>query len=217
MNFSLREAAAALLICTITFTAAGKPGLALTLDKPKLVESNSPTDASVPTPAVIAAEIPPLAPRPADAPDADQAENDDAPARYASLAAAVDAQSMPEAPDDELRCLAGAIYFEAKGEPLSGQLAVANVIINRTKSGRFPRGICSVVKQRGQFSFLRGGEMPEIPHNGHYRTAMAVAQVALDGGWESPVGDALFFHASRVAPSWGKRRVAAIGGHVFYR
>lgn len=208
MRFSFREAAAALLICSITFTGAGKPGLALTLDKPASVGAiNLPAEASVPSIPAISTQIP--------APANDIAET---PAqRYATLAAAVDAQEMPATPDDELRCLAGAVYFEAKGEPLTGQLGVAQVILNRTQSGRFPRGICSVVKQRGQFAFLRGGEMPAIPDNAHYRTAMAVAQVALSGGWDSPVGDALFFHASRVAPAWGKRRVAAIGGHVFYR
>ena len=57
--------------------------------------------------------------------------------------------------------MAGAIYFEAKGEPLSGQLAVAEVILNRAKSGRFPKAICSVVTQRGQFSFVRGGRIPD--------------------------------------------------------
>lgn len=209
MLFSFRQAAATLLLCSLSLTGAGKPGLALTLDKPAgapLATTNLPAAPSVPAPATIPPQI-----------SADDQAETEAPARYASLAEAIDAQDMPEAPDDELRCLAGAIYFEAKGEPLTGQLGVAQVILNRTQSGRFPRTVCSVVKQRGQFAFLRDGEMPAIPDNAHYRTAMAVAQVALDGGWESPVGDALFFHASRVAPSWGKRRVAAIGGHVFYR
>lgn len=211
MPFNFRQAAASLLLCSLTFTAAGKPGLAFTLDKPAaapLATTNLPAAPSVPAAAALAPQIS------ADDPAADDAE---APVRYASLAEAIDAQPLPEAPDDELRCLAGAIYFEAKGEPLTGQLGVAQVILNRTKSGRFPRTICSVVKQRGQFAFLEAGEMPAIPDNAHYRTALGVAQVALQGAWDSPVADALFFHASRVSPSWGKRRVAAIGGHVFYR
>src|SRR3546814_1697830 len=64
--------------------------------------------------------------------------------------------------DPELRCLAGAVYFESRGESLAGQLAVAHVIINRAESGRFPSSYCGVVHQRSQFSFVRGGKMPSI-------------------------------------------------------
>jgi N-acetylmuramoyl-L-alanine amidase len=136
---------------------------------------------------------------------------------YASLAAAVAAQDMPGDADSELSCLAGAVYFESKGEPLSGQLAVADVIINRTASGRFPSSICSVVKQPGQFSFVRGGRIPEIASNPQYRTAMAIAKIAMADGWDDPAPKALFFHARRVSPGWGKARVATIGNHIFFR
>ena len=136
---------------------------------------------------------------------------------YASLAAAVAAQDAPGAMDSELQCLAGAVYFESKGEPLSGQLAVAEVIINRTTSGRFPTTICSVVKQPGQFSFVRGGRIPAVGANAQYRTAAAIAKVALADAWDSPASDALYFHARRVSPNWGKARVATIGNHVFFR
>ena len=136
---------------------------------------------------------------------------------YASLAAAVAAQDMPGAMDSELACLAGAVYFESKGEPLSGQLAVAEVIINRTTSGRFPTSICSVVKQPGQFSFVRGGRIPAVGANAQYRTATAIAKVALADAWDSPAPKALYFHARRVSPNWGKARVAMIGNHVFFR
>ena len=136
---------------------------------------------------------------------------------FDTLDAAVAAQDAAVA-DDTLRCLAGAIYFEAKGEPLSGQLAVADVIINRTKSGRFPGDVCSVVKQRGQFSFVRGGSIPAIDGNrAGYRTAIAVAKVALRAAWQNPATDALFFHARQVTPGWGLTKVAAIGNHIFYR
>lgn len=149
----------------------------------------------------------------ADAADAD----DDAP-DYASLKAAVEAQDMPESIDPELACLAGAIYFESKGEPLSGQLAVADVILNRTKSDDFPSTICGVVTQPGQFSFVRNGRIPHInTKRRSYRTAMAVAQVAMDDHWKSPVPAALYFHAKRVRPGWGLTQVASIGHHVFYR
>ena len=202
MRLSLRETAAALLLCALTFTAAGKPGMAFTLDKPAgtpLAATNLPAEASVPAPDA-------LLPTPAPAP-----------ARPLTLAAAVDAQPLPEEPGDELRCLASAIYFEAKSEPLMGQLAVAEVIINRSQSGRFPRTLCEVVKQRGQFAFVAGGEMPAIGNAAQFRTALAIAQLALTQEWESPASEALYFHAARVAPSWGKRRVAAIGRHIFYR
>ena len=136
---------------------------------------------------------------------------------FDTLDAAVAAQDAAVA-DDALRCLAGAIYFEAKGEPLSGQLAVADVIINRTKSGRFPGDVCGVVKQRGQFSFVRGGSIPAIDANrAGYRTAIAVAKVALRTAWQNPASDALFFHARQVSPGWGLTKVAAIGNHIFYR
>src|SRR3546814_19287322 len=93
------------------------------------------------------------------------AEEVAADADYASLAEAVAAQAMPDEADPQLNCLAGAIYFESKGEPLSGQLAVANVIINRVESGRFPSTLCGVVTQRDQFQFVRGGPIQAIATN----------------------------------------------------
>src|SRR3546814_15995181 len=77
----------------------------------------------------------------------------------ATLPALVDATPRPAEVDPELRCLAGAVYFESRGESLAGQLAVAHVIINRAQSGRFPDSYCGVVHQRRQFSFLRGGKL----------------------------------------------------------
>lgn len=137
--------------------------------------------------------------------------------QFASLAAAVAGQDVSDGASDELECLAGAVYFESKGEPLSGQLAVANVILNRTTSGRFPRTICGVVKQPGQFSFIRGGEIPEIRSGAQYRTAMAIAEIAMDKEWDNPTPGALYFHARRVSPGWARPRVATIGNHVFFR
>ncbi len=136
---------------------------------------------------------------------------------YASLAAAVAAQDMGGAMSDELECLADAVYFESKGEPLAGQLAVAEVILNRTTSGRFQATICSVVKQPGQFSFVRGGRIPDAPEGRQYRTATAIAKVALADAWDSPASKALYFHARRVSPGWNRARVATIGNHVFFR
>ena len=152
-----------------------------------------------------------------DAPLSPDSADQDAP-EFQSLAAAVAGQNAPGDLSNELKCLAGAIYYESKGEPLAGQLAVAEVIINRSRSGRFPSSMCGVVTQAGQFSFVRGGAIPAInPASSQWKTALAVAQVALNEAWESPASEALFFHARYVRPGWGKPRLASIGNHVFYR
>ncbi len=115
-------------------------------------------------------------------------------------------------------CLAGAIYFESKGESLEGQLAVAKVIVNRAASGRFASSLCGVVFQPGQFSFVRRGSMPAIAkHSRHWANAVAIAQIAHDGLWQSAAPKALFFHARHVSPGWRLTRVAAVGNHIFYR
>lgn len=124
-----------------------------------------------------------------------------------------------EAGSRELECLATGIYFESKGEPLAGQLAVGKVIANRADSGgRFPGTYCGVLFQRGQFSFVHGRSLPSVPRsNKQWQTAVAVAKIVDQDLKESPVGDALFFHARYVAPGWHAKRVASIGNHIFYR
>ena len=79
----------------------------------------------------------------------------------------------------ELECLATGIYFESKGEPLAGQLAVGKVIANRANSGgRFPSTYCGVLFQRGQFSFVRGHSLPTVSHsNRQWQTAVAIAKI----------------------------------------
>ena len=135
-----------------------------------------------------------------------------------SLAALVDAQGTPEELDGEMKCLAGAVYFESKGESLEGQLAVARVIINRAESGRFADSLCGVVYQPSQFSFVRGGEIPSIDEGrAAYRTALAIARVALDAAWDSPAPKALFFNTPNRRPGGSSVKVAMIGNHVFYR
>ena len=137
---------------------------------------------------------------------------------FSSLGDAVAAQVRPEAVSDELACLAHATYYESKGEPLEGQLAVAEVIVNRAASGRFPGSVCGVVRQPGQFSFVRGGRIPEPNRaSAAWREALAVAQVAQSDAWDSSASDALFFHARRVSPGWRLKRVASVGNHIFYR
>ncbi len=135
-----------------------------------------------------------------------------------NLAALVDAQGAPEAVDGDMKCLAGAVYFEAKSESLEGQLAVARVVINRVKSGRFANSLCGVVYQPGQFSFVRGHSMPSIPTASRdWREAVAIARIAMEDSWGSQAEGALFFHARRVSPGWGKSKLASIDNHIFYR
>ena len=119
----------------------------------------------------------------------------------------------------EIECLATGIYFESKSEPLAGQLAVGQVIANRSEShGRFPSSYCGVLFQRGQFSFVHGRALPKVPRSSRqWQTAVAIAKIVDQDLKESPVGDALFFHARYVSPGWHAKRVASIGNHVFYR
>jgi spore germination cell wall hydrolase CwlJ-like protein len=118
----------------------------------------------------------------------------------------------------ELECLATGIYFESKGEPLAGQLAVGQVIANRAESGRFPSTYCGVLFQRGQFSFIRGRSLPHVAHSkSQWQTAVAIAKIVDQDLKDSVVGNALFFHARYVSPGWHLKRVASIGNHVFFR
>jgi N-acetylmuramoyl-L-alanine amidase len=140
------------------------------------------------------------------------------PAETRSLTELVAAQDEPGSLSPELRCLAGAIYFEAKSESLEGQYAVGRVIVARSKSGRYPGSYCGVVYQPSQFSFVRGRSMPAIPTTSRdWREAVAIAQLSHSGRWKSPVEGALSFHATRVSPGWRMTRVAKLGNHVFYR
>ncbi|MEA3062106.1 MAG: hypothetical protein QOJ94_1887 [Sphingomonadales bacterium] len=196
--------AAAVTVPILGITFHATPSLAWQIDAP-----------AVSMPAVV--QTLPQADLPAPAPALEPAQ----PATEApqTLAETIASEPAAHSVDAELECLAGAVYFESKGEPLKGQLGVARVILNRTRSGRFPSTACGVVKQRGQFSFVRGGRIPAIARgSAAWRTALAVARAALDGHVESPAGKALFFHARSVSPGWrGVTRVAAIGNHVFYR
>lgn len=135
------------------------------------------------------------------------------PARLSMLVAQMSDEALPSTFSDT-KCLARAVYFEARGEPLEGQLAVAQVILNRVASGRYAASVCGVIDQPGQFSFAH----ERAPRTGSdWRTAEAIARIAIANSWEPMVPRAVSFHASRVAPSWGMERVAQIGHHIFYR
>lgn len=143
-----------------------------------------------------------------------QSETDSA----ASLHELVSVQPHQSSLSPEMRCLAGAIYFEARGESLEGQLAVGRVIIERADSGRFPDSYCGVVFQRSQFSFVRGRSLPAIKEGTRaWRNAVAIARIADAGSWDSPTEGALFFHATHVSPQWRLTRLATVDNHVFYR
>jgi spore germination cell wall hydrolase CwlJ-like protein len=92
------------------------------------------------------------------------------------------------------------------------------VILNRAKSGKFPTTICGVVKQKSQFSFIRGGRFPPIARGSEaWRKAVAIAHIAKKDLAEGGIGKAMFFHARYVSPRWRLTRVTSIGNHIFYR
>jgi len=135
-----------------------------------------------------------------------------------SLAELVGDHAGTETPDAETECLARAVYWESKGEPLAGQLTVAEVIINRSRSGRFASTLCGVVRQRGQFSFVRGGVIPAAREGSRdWRVAVAIAHIAQQDLADGAAPRALFFHARHARPGWRLTRVATVGNHVFYR
>lgn len=122
--------------------------------------------------------------------------------------------------DEQTNCLATAVYFEARGETLEGQLAVAKVVMNRAASGRYPPSYCATVKQPAQFSFVRSGRFPPVDNDcAAWRRATAIARLALANAVPTISNDVLWYHADYVAPSWGRRlsKVSKIGAHIFYR
>jgi spore germination cell wall hydrolase CwlJ-like protein len=206
-------AVAAMFVATL-FSAEGSGAFAQeTIGNliPDSVMAQEPATVSE-TPAVTEEARPVAQPVPADEPAQPQADTP------TSLAELVSETNVDGELSKDMRCLAGAIYFESKGEPLGGQLAVGRVIVNRAKSGRFPKTYCGVVYQPSQFSFVRGGQMPAInTGSAAWREARAIAQIADDGSWDSPAKGALFFHSRRVSPGWRLTRIAQVENHVFYR
>ncbi|WP_314732898.1 cell wall hydrolase [Sphingomonas sp. LC-1] len=122
-------------------------------------------------------------------------------------------------------CLTAAIYYEARSEPIDGQRAVAQVVLNRVRDRAFPKSICGVVYQGSerstgcQFSFTCDGSMLHPREPTAWARAADVAQAALAGMVYAPVGAATFYHANYVLPWWAPslNRIGAIGSHIFYR
>ncbi|MGF1551825.1 MAG: cell wall hydrolase [Paracoccaceae bacterium] len=124
--------------------------------------------------------------------------------------------------DDPLSCLARTVYWEAKGEPRQGQIAVAHVVRNRVESDDHPDTYCEVVKQgakgRCQFSWWCDGKDDAAREAEPFEEAREVARLVLNGEAEDPTAGSTFFHARRVQPAWTReaKRIGTIGRHVFY-
>ncbi|WP_171098384.1 MULTISPECIES: cell wall hydrolase [unclassified Ruegeria] len=133
---------------------------------------------------------------------------------------------QPDATGDEhFRCLAEALYFEARGESVKGQFAVAEVILNRVDSTRFPDSLCGVIQQgtgkkyQCQFTYTCDGQKEVIHEKRAYERVAKVARAAIDGLTEDLTEGATHYHTKAVRPSWSRvyKETARIGVHIFYR
>ena len=136
------------------------------------------------------------------------------------LYALVDKYASSATLDSETNCLATAVYFEARGESVEGQLAVARVVMNRAASGKYPPSWCETIKQPAQFSFVRHGQFPAVnAGSSAWGKAEAVARLAAANIVPSVSTDVLWYHADYVAPSWRRNLTEdrKIGQHIFYK
>ena len=117
-----------------------------------------------------------------------------------------------------LDCLARNVYYEARGESVAGQYAVAEVTMNRKASPLYPKTVCEVVYQREAFSWTEAGDL-ETPAGPAWKRAQKIAEEVYYQRRAPTMSGVLHFHAVYVQPDWSKerRRVARIGRHVFYR
>ncbi len=134
--------------------------------------------------------------------------------------------AMPEAlGGPQWECLSEALYFEARGEDLWGQIAVAEVILNRVDSPRFPNSVCSVIRDgtgrrhRCQFSYYCDGKVETIGNPTAYSRIKKISAMMIEGRARALTGGATFYHTDAVAPSWmnAMKQTAVIGDHIFYR
>lgn len=120
-------------------------------------------------------------------------------------------------------CLTAAVYYEARSEPIDGQRAVAQVVLNRVRDRAFPPSVCGVVYQHSahvcQFTFACDGSTAHPVEPRAWALARAVADAALGGSVFAPVGSATHYHANYVSPWWAPSltRIGAVGSHIFYR
>jgi len=124
----------------------------------------------------------------------------------------------------QLQCLAENVYFEARNQPVRGQIAVTNVVMNRVNDRRFPNTPCSVVKQRSskgcQFSWVCEGKSPKhIANKKAFEQAHRVVEDVYFNNIQDITDGAKFYHATYVSPSWANRMnmTTIIGSHKFYR
>jgi len=134
--------------------------------------------------------------------------------------------SQPKATGDaQWRCLAEALYFEARGESVKGQFAVAEVILNRVDSGRFPNSVCGVIKQGTgrkfacQFTYTCDGYKDVIREQAAFTRVGKIAKIMLAGAPRPLTNGATYYHTKAVRPSWSRKfhRTTTIGVHHFYR
>lgn len=134
------------------------------------------------------------------------------------------AQGVGEDRERAIDCLAAAIHYEAANEPLDGQEAVAQVVLNRLQKRGFPKSVCGVVFQGSylstgcQFTFTCDGSLHRRPSPAAWNRAREIAKRALDGHVMAEVGSAINYHAYYVRPYWSAtlQKVARIGAHIFY-
>ncbi len=133
--------------------------------------------------------------------------------------------SQPRATgSSEFKCLAEALYFEARGETVKGQFAVAEVIRNRVNSSRFPSSYCGVINQgtgkkhRCQFSYTCDGKPEVVSEPAAYARVAKVARATIDGKSPDITNGATFYHTTAVRPSWSRKftNTARFGVHLFY-
>lgn len=200
MSFHRKFLAGAFAICL-----ASGSGVAL------VAAQAEPAPARIPAPAVLETEFPAAAAGATAEPPAVPAAVAPPPRTPEPAGEPVRRTGVSEA---ELTCLTRVILYEAGAESRAGQLAVAQVVLNRMRSGRFPRTICGVIHQRGQFSAIRGFQPPR---GARWNRARRIAEAALEGERAPGIGSAMFFHAAQVRPFRGRTRVARLGNHIFYR
>lgn len=117
----------------------------------------------------------------------------------------------------DIECLARNVYHEARGEPLEGQIAVAQVTLNRVASSQFQGSVCKVVYAHRQFSWTHGTPK-KIKDSKAWRDSLAIARAVLTQSIPLPDFKALYFHTKQVKPRWAKtkRVLAVINNHIFY-
>lgn len=132
---------------------------------------------------------------------------------------------VPKTKNASLDCLAEALYFEARGESVKGQFAVAEVILNRVASRAYPNSVCGVIHQgtgrkyQCQFTYTCDGHPEHIREARAYEQVRRVAYISLMGKADSLTDGATHYHTTQVRPSWARKfpKTATIGVHMFYR